>query len=773
LIQPLPYPNLSRLMGVFKTTQLGSQYAGYSYPDYLDLVRSNRVFSSTGAYLGDGFVLSNAEGSYQVNGTSVTSDFFRILGITPALGRDFTPNPASENLRAAPSTVILSYAAWQKWFGGRPDVLGQAVTLNGQSYTVIGVLPRSFEFAPAGAADFWTTLRPYAGDPCFLSRGCLAMAVIARLKDGVTVQQALDDLRVIDAREARLYPDPDKNRGANIAPLSQWILGDVKPILLALLAAAGLLLLIAYVNVAGLLLVRSENRRHEFAVRGVLGAGRGRLTQQFITEGFVIVAVSGALGLATATFARRLLLKLIPVDMLDSMPYLRGSWNWHVTLAATALLLIALILFALTPALRLPFANLRAGLAEGGRGSGGTVWRRMGARLVVLEFATAIVLLAGAGLLGKSLYRLMHLEMGFVPGHLATLSMLAPEAKYANGEQALALQREILSRLQRLPGVIAVGTARALPVTGVPSTQIGFVGRPSLGESNEVGHQVISTGYLSAVLKARLLEGRYFSKSDDTGAPGVAIVNQTLARRYFPGENPVGKQIFYHQHGSAPGLSGPQHPLRIVGVVADVKEYALNMKARPVVYTPYAQWLSRSFRIAVRTSQEAASVLPSLIATIHEVDPGIVTSDAATMTEIIQDSPAAYWHRASASLAGGFAALALVLSTVGLYGVIAYSVSRRTREIGLRMALGAHPRSVYQLILKEAGSLIVVGLVIGLSGSIAAGMLMRSLLFGVRAWDVSILGAVAAVLVTCALLAIYIPARRAASVDPVEALHAE
>jgi predicted permease len=773
LIRPLPYPNLSRLMGVFKTSPLGGQHLGYSYPDYLDLVRSNRVFASIAAYDGDGgFVLSDAGGVHLVNGTGMTSDLFRILGVTPVLGRDFATNPASEDLLAAPPTVILSYAAWQKWFGGKPDVLGKTVTLNGESYTVIGVLPRSFEFAPAGAADFWTTLHPYAGEPCYLSRGCMAMGVIARLKEGVTIQQALADVRAIAAQEAREHPDPDRNRGANIAPLSQWILGDIKPILLALLGGAGLLLLIAYVNVTGLLLVRSENRRHEFAMRGVLGASRGRLTQQFVIEGFVVVAASSALGLFAAAITRRLLLKLIPADMLDSMPYLRGGWNWHVTAFATALVLIAWTLFVMTPALRLPFASLHAGLAEGGRGAAGTSWRHLGAKLVVLELATTMVLLAGAGLLGKSLYELLHVDMGFDPNHLATLWMLAPEAKYSQSEQAIALQREIVSRLQSLPGITAVGTARDLPVTGVPSTQIGFVGRPSLGETNEVGHQVISAGYLS-VLKAHLLKGRYFNEYDNTNAPSVAIINQTLARRYFPGENPVGKQVFYHQHGSAPESSGPQHPLEIVGVIADVKEYALDETAKPVVYTPSEQGPGPSFCIAVRTSQEAASVLPSLIATIHKIDPGIVTSGAATMPEIIQRSWAAYLHCVLAWLAGGFAALALMLSTIGVYGVIAYSVSRRTREIGVRMALGASLSSVYRLILKEAGWLILIGLVTGLSGSIPAGVFMSSLLFGVRSWDVLILGAVAAVLVLSALLASYIPARRAASVNPVDALRSE
>lgn len=770
LIRPLPYPQLARLMAVFRTTQLGSQDAGYSYPDYLDLERSNGAFASTAAYTGHGLVLSDSAGKHLVHGVGVTSDFFRILGVTPLLGRDFIANPASEDLLAQPSTVILSYAAWQHWFGGRPDVLGQTVTLSGNSYTVIGVLPRSFQFAPTASNEFWTTLRPYAEDSCYASRGCMDMLVIARLKDGVTIQQALGDLRALAAREAKLYPDPDKYRGANIVPLSQAILGPRQSILLALLAGAGLLLLIAYVNVAGLLLVRSEKRRHEFAVRGVLGAGRGRLMQQFAIEGFVVVAASSALGLAAAALTQRLLLELIPADMLDFMPYLRGRWNWHITVFVAALVSIALILFAVAPALQLPFANLRDGLAGGGTSSSGTSWRRVGAKLVVLELATTMVLLTSAGLLGKSLYKLLHESIGFEPSHLATLWIGPPHSRYSTDEQKIVLEREILSSLQSFPGVIAAGVTRSLPVTGVGSTQVGFVAKPGLGVNNEVGHQVVSPGYLSDVLKAQLVKGRYLNENDTANAPLVAIVNEVFARRFFPGMNPLGRQFFYHAHDI--NREALQPPIEIVGVIANIRDYALDEIPEPVIYTPFEQWPDGD-SIVVRTSQDAASVLPLLIATIHKIDSDIIVADTSTMLEMIQHSWPAYMHRASAWLTAGFAALALFLSTVGLYGVIAYSVSRRTREIGVRMALGATRGSVCKLILKEAGWLTLIGLAIGICGSIVAGIFIRTLLFGVRSWDVSTLVAVAAVLLGSTLLASYVPSRRAAGIDPMVALRHE
>jgi macrolide transport system ATP-binding/permease protein len=765
LIRPLPYAEPSRLVQVFESIRQAHRM-DFSHDNYLDVQRSNHVFSSMAAWdVRRNFVLQDVSGAQQVNGIGVTGGFFRTLGITPMLGRDFHVTPANEGLSAASAEVILSYTAWQKRFAGRPDVLGKTITLNQEPYSVIGVLPRSFQFAPTGATEFWTTLHAYAADPCEPQRGCHAMGVVARLKDGITLQQALDNTRTIARQLEKQYPDADRDEDANLAPLSQAILGDIQPILLTLLAGAGLLILIAYVNVASLLLVRSENRRREFAVRGALGAGHGRLVRQFITEAFVMVAASSGLGLLAASESSHLLLKLVPVDLLNSMPYLReAGWNGHVVLFAAALVMIACVLFAAAPALCLPFSDLRKGLAAGDRGAAGTTWRLLGSRLVILELATTMVLLAGAGLLGKSFYKLLHVDMGFVPSHLATLDIAAPANRYAKDEQAIALQRVVLSQLNSLPGVIAAGTADGLPVGWITGTSVKFAGELNSTVVHDVKQRQVSDGYFS-VLEAQLLKGRYFRETDSAIAPSVAIVNETLARQYFSDEDPVGRQLFF---------SGQlQHPMQIVGVIADVKEGALDGKNIPVFYRPFEQNPYRSFGIAVRTSQEASSVLPSIITAIHKIDPDIAISDAGTVVQTIGDSSAAYLHRVAAWLAGGFAVLALVLSVVGLYGVISYSVSQRTREIGIRMALGAQRNSVYQLILKEAGWLTLAGIVIGLSGSIATGMFMRSLLFGVQSWDASILGAVAAVLILFALLASYIPARRAASIDPMQALRSE
>ncbi len=774
LIRPLPYHNSSRLVAVGETDLRGSgKLGGYSYLNFLDVARANQVFASSAAYHGLAtFALTDATGVHLVPAAVVTSNFFRTLGVTPVLGKDFDSHSETEDLQSIPATVILSYGAWQNWFGGRPDVLGKTAALGvkRELYTVIGVLPRSFEFAPAGTTYFWTTLRPYAPSPCYKSRGCEALDVIARLKDGVTLPQALSDVEAIAARESRLHPDPDKYRGATILPLTQYIFGDIEPILLALLGAAALLLLIAYVNVAALLLVRSQNRRHEFAVRRILGAGRARLAQQFVVEGFVVVSLSSALGLAAATLARRLLLNLIPADMLDSMPYLRAGWHWHVAAFAAALVLIALILFAVSPALQLPLAGLRAGLASGATATTGTSWRSLGAKLVVLELATTMVLLAGAGLLGKSLYELLHVDMGFEPAHLATLWMAARDLKYLQSDQDLALEREVVSRLQSLPGVRSVGIADNLPLSSDGGTQIGFVGRPVLGFNNETGHVQVGVGYLPA-LKARLLAGRYFNENDNLNAPLVAIINQTLARRYFASQNPIGKQIFYHAHDIA--LEASQPPIQIVGVIADIKQNSLDESGRAELYTPFAQSPDSGFSVAIRTSQDAASILPLLISTLHKIDSTIIVVDASPMSEIIEHSWAAYMHRASAWLAGGFAALALLQSAVGLYGVIAYSVSRRTREIGVRMALGAQRNDVLRLVLGEGARLALIGLSMGAVASLVATRWISSLLFGVEPADPLTFVTVAVLLSLVALAACYIPARRAMRVDPMVALRYE
>jgi len=761
LIKPLPYADPTRLVLVTESVAM-IPHANLSFPDYLDWKKLNAVFSSMDVWGGTGYLLTTPAGTEPVPATRVSDGFFRTLGITPILGRDFR---TGEDLPAAPQTVMLSYATWQKRYASRKDVTGQTVVLSGVPYTIIGVLPQSFQFALRGNSEFWTTL--HADDSCAQRRSCHNLTGIGRLKDGVTVESARANMKAIAAQLELQYPDSNKDQGAFVAPLSEIAVADIRPVLLALLGGAGLLLLIACVNVASLLLVRSESRKREIAVRGALGASRLRIIQQFTTDGVVLVAAGAVLGLAAAQAMMRLLSSLISKDMMSSMPYLQGlGLNAHVMLFAITISLAAVILFSITPMLRLPLTQIGEGLAEGGRGYAGTLWRRFGANLVVVELAIAVVLLVSAGLLGKSFYRLLHVEIGFQSERLATVSVALSDASYPKDEQQAQMGRKIIDRVASLPGVQSVGISSVLPVSFNGNTDwIRFVGRPYNGEHNEVNQRDTSPAFFSA-LKAKLLRGRYFTDTDDMSKPLVVIINKTLAQKYFPGEDPIGQKIGDTE------LS-PKSIKKIVGVVDDVKDGSLDSQIWPAVYYPFNQSPDTYFSLVARTSQDEASLLPTMVAAIRELDPGIGTMDEATMTGRISNSPTAYLHRSSAWLVGGFAFLALVLGVVGLYGVIAYSVSRRTREIGVRMALGAQRGAVYQLIMKEAAWLIGIGIGAGLVSSIGAATLIRGLLFGVRSWDAETLATVAALLAMSALMATYIPARKAAQVDPSVALRYE
>jgi len=761
LIKPLPYANPDRLVDVTESAEMFPR-ANLSYLDYLDWKRLNTVFTSMDVYNDTGYLLRTADGTTPAPGVRVSDGFFGTLGIAPILGRDFY---AGEDLPSAPHTVILSYSTWRNRFGGRKDVIGEAVTLSGIPHTIVGVLPSDFQFAPRGNAEFWTTL--HADDHCSKSRGCHNFDGIGRLKDGVSVAMALANMKTIAKQLEQQYPADNRGQGASVLPLSEVIVRDIRPIFLVLLAGAGLLLVIACVNVSSLLLVRSESRKREIAVRGALGASRGRLIRQFMTEGIVLVGAGCLLGLLAADGAMRILISLISTDMLAYMPYLIGiRLNLHVLAFAGAVCIFAAILFALPPVMRLPLTKLREGLTEGGRGYAGTLWRRFGANLVVVELAIAVVLLVAAGLLGKSFYRLLHVDIGFQPEHLATVGVQLPEVTYAKDPQIVAVAHQIVNRISNLPGVESVGLTTVLPVSfNGNTTWIRIVGQPYNGEHNEVNQREVNSA-LFTTLRAKLSRGRYFTDAEDTSKPLVVIINQALARKYFAGQDPIGKKI------GDTSLS-EKSLAEVIGIVDDVKDGSLDSEIWPAVYYPFNQNTDSYFSLVVRTSQNEQSLLPTMVGAIHEIDPGIGTRDESTMIARINDSPTAYMHRSSAWLVGGFAALALSLGVVGLYGVIAYSVTQRTREIGVRMALGAQRSSVYQLILREAGWLVGVGICVGLLCSVAAASLMGSLLFGVRAWDVTTLAAVAVVLACSALLASYIPARRAAKVDPMVALRYE
>jgi predicted permease len=761
LIKPLPYRDPSRLVVVFVSSP-GYARSWVSYRDFADWKRLNKVFSSIDAYaLNGGFTLKTANGAEQVPGTRVSSGFFHTLGATPSLGRDFH---VDEDSSGADPTVIISYSAWQNRFGARKDVLGQAITLNGARTTIIGVLPRDFQFALYGDAEFWTTLR--ASDVCEQHRGCHNLMTIARLRDGSSIESASSDMRLIARQLQRQYPEDRDFGSANLVPLRDVILGDVRPILLVVLSGAGFLLLIACVNVSALLVARSDKRRREIAVRGALGASAGRLIRQFASEGLVLVMVAGIVALMCAEWAMRLVPRCIPTDMIAGMPFLRESGvNAHALVLAAAIALVATILFSVIPSMYVPLEDVQKGLAEGGRGTTATMWRRVGANLAVAEVAVAVVLLVGAGLLGRSFYLLLHVELGFRADHLASIQTGWAPGSYTEDRPKIVLEREIVERISMLPGVKSAALSMAPPVDSAWGT-ISFhvAGRPNRGEANEVLYRPVSSGFFKT-LQAKLLRGRYFEESEDATKPLVAVVNRTLMLKYFPSEDPTGKQIY---------SDGQPHSLmQIVGVVDDIKEGPLEGKNLPALYLPNNQNPVTWPVVLVRTSQLDAPFFQRIVAAIHDIDPYISVSREETMMQRINDSPSAYLHRSSALLVGTFAATALVLCVVGLYGVLAYSVGQRIHEIGIRMALGAERWHVLQMVLGEGAKMALLGVAIGLAAALGLTRLMASLVFGVSTRDPLTFAGVAVLFVLVALAACYIPARRAAKVDPMVALRHE
>ena len=761
LLKPLPYRDSSRLVDVTEGSAMFPR-ANLSYLDYVDWKKMNTVFSSMDVWNGSGYLFQTPTGAVPVSAVRVSDGFFRTLGVKPALGRDFYDG---EDKVSAPPTALLSAATWRDRFSSRSDIIGQTVMLSGKAYTIIGVLPKEFQFALRGRAEFWTALQPAM--ECEKRRSCHNLYGVARLKDGVTVAAADANLNTVAKQLETQYPDSNRGQFASVITLSDSMVGNVRPLFLMLLTGAGLLFFIACVNVASLLLVRSESRRREMAVRSALGASAGRLFRQFVTEGMVLTAGGIVLGLVLAAWAVGVLIQLIPAEMLGRMPYLQGlGLSSRVILFALGIALVAGVVFAVAPALRTSFVDLRNDLAEGGRAAAGRVWRKLGANLVTLELATAVILLVSAGLLGKSFFRLLHVDLGFDPGHVASLLVIAPDVGYEKEEQQIALANKTMEQFRRLPGVQAVALTSTLPVSCNCNTNwIRFVGKPYSGEHNEVNYRAVTPEFFSTI-HAKLLSGRFLTESDDASKPHVSIVNKTLAQKYFPGEDPIGKK-----YGDTE-LS-PKSLREIVGVVDDVRDGSLDAALWPAEYVPFKQNTDSSFYAVVRTSQDERSLLPTLVSAVRQVDPALGTLEEMSMNDKISDSPTAYLHRSSAWLVGGFAGLALVLGVVGLYGVIAYSVSQRTREIGVRMALGAQRTSVYQLVLSEAGRLTAIGITLGLAGAIAGAMLMRGLLFGVSSWDVPTLAGVATLLGASALLASYIPARRAARVDPIVALRCE
>jgi macrolide transport system ATP-binding/permease protein len=763
LVKPLPYREPAQLVALFEHNPVGDRFHMSDF-DYRAWKQRNRSFTSLDVYRPERDTLNKPEGPEEVSGALVSDGFFRTLGVAPALGRDFF---AGEDRPSASRTTILSYAAWKRRFGGDESVLGRTIRLNGESYTIIGILPRNFHFAPVGRAEFWTTLH----GRCEQLRDCFPFYGVARLRGGVSPAAASEDVGAIAHQIAVEYPQFNRDRTSTLLPLTDAILGDVRPTLVALLSGAGLLCLIGFVNVSSLLLVRAERGKREIAVQSALGASNTRLLRQFAVEGFLLAALGYCLGLAFAMLSMRTLAKQIPPNLIENMPYLENiHLSMRAILCAIAVSVVGGVLFSAGPTLHFLFSNLREGLVDGGRGAASTGWRRLGSSLVAAEIAITVVLLVGAGLLTKSFYRLLHVDMGIKAAGRLALIHVGEQGEWKWKDPVhVQLERRMIAKMMALPGVTAVGVSGQPLVAsgeGFQQTMAHYraVGRPIVGLGPEPMDEIVSVGYFET-LGARLIAGRTFTETDDATKPRRAVINRTLAKELFPGEDAVGKKI----------LSGfdPEHPVEVVGVIDDIKDGALDLQPIPAVYSPFDQIPIGDFYVTVRTSQSAESLLTSILQAVHQIDPTLIANGQETITTRIDNSQAAYLHRSAAWVVAGFATLALLLGTVGLYSVISYSVGQRTREIGIRIALGAQKTAVYRLIFGESAKPVLVGLVGGLLCSLWLTAFLRRMLFNVSPWDRETMCLVACVLAGASLVASYIPARRAASIEPTKALHSE
>lgn len=758
LIKPLPYAHPNRLVEVTESSPLLLRNLT-SYSNYLDWRRLNNAFISLSAWTPTSYIAKTVTATAQVSGTRVTDDFFRTLGVSPQRGRDFYPGEA---LSEASPSVILSADAWREWFAGRSDAIGSQIILNDKAYTVIGVLPENFYFAPRGLAQFWIPIGSL--NKAEQRRNYHNWFCVGLLKEKVSIGSARANLVTIASVLSKLYSDSNAGRTVSIVSLADATFGSVTSIVTFLFGFALLLLFISGANVTSLLLAKSRGRAQEIAIRGALGASRARLLSQFVTEGILVAAAGVGSGLVLAILAVKSMRAFISDETLFNMPYLRNvHFSFHSLTVALLVFLCLVGILSIAPIVRLRSIRLQADLSVGVRTTRDPGWRRFISVLVVFELAMAVVLLVNAGLLDKSLHRLLSVPLGFSPDNLSTLTISMPTRTYGTPALQSALEKRITETIKQLPGVIAVGVGH-LPVSdNGPVTLIRMPGIPFHGEHNEVGYRATSPDFFRTI-DTTLLKGRFFSENDDFDRPPVVIINKSLADKYFPGQDPLGKRI---------GNIDLSVIREIVGVVADVREGSLQEDIWPALYVPFNQAPVASYSIVVRSSGTDESIIPLLMTSIRRLDADISIYDLVSMNEEIDRSESSYLHRSAAWFMSSLALLAMSLCLIGLFGLVSYSVSQRTREIGVRMALGAQRKTIYQLFLKELGKLTTIGLALGLVCSLVFSMYMRSLLFRITPYDPSTIAIAAAVVTLATLTATFIPAYHAARIDPVQALRVE
>ena len=765
LLRPLSFPQSEQLTAILvKDPATGQLYSAYSYANFQDIRDQNQVFEQVAAsYMTTAFLRTGDEPE-RLRGAYASADLFPLLGVNPLVGRAFSRE--EEKPGGVGKVIVLGYDLWQRRFGGDPSIVGQQLPIDDQSWTVVGVMPQGFKF-PIGArqADFWMPLAANLSEGARAARGAVFMQLIGRLKPGITQEQAQAEVNAIASRLEAQYPEV--NTGLNIALLSsqERLVGKVRPALLVLLAAVAFVLLIACANVANLMLARATVRRKEVAIRTALGASRWRVVRQMLTESLLLSALGGAAGLLLAMWGMDLLVAAIPADIPRTGEI---GLDKYVLLFTAVVTTLTGLIFGLVPALQASRTDLNETLKDGTRGlSGGMQRNRVRSVLVVTEIALSLVLLVGAGLLFQSFRRLLEVSPGFEADKVLTAEVTVSDKKYPEKEQRAAFYHEALERMKALPDVQAVGVVYPLPLGGsFEAFTFEIVGRPPFpnGQEPSSDRRVISQDYFQA-MSIPVVKGRAFNAQDRENAPAVVIINETFARRFFPGEDPVGKAII-------PGEGEKPVTREIVGVVGDVRHAGLDAERTLEYYVPYEQADVDRLTVVARTaSGNPTNVAAALRGVVVAMDKEQPVYNIRPMTQLLDESVAR--RRFNMMLLGGFAILAVLLASIGIYGVISYTVAQRTREIGIRIALGAQIGDVIKLVLKQGLALALVGLAAGLVVAFFITKLMSSLLFGVSATDPVTFGTVALILFFVALLACYIPARRAANVDPNVALRYE
>jgi predicted permease len=773
LLNPLPYPQPEQLLTLHESKP-NFNTGSISYPNFLDWQKENHTLSSMAVSRSYSFSLTNLGEVEQIQGQYVTSDFFSILGVKPVIGRSFV---SADDQRGAAPVAMISAGFWKRKLSGAPDVVGKNLTLDGKAYTVIGVIPSDFDLLLGNfsAGDVYAPVVQWTNDLLFNRGAGLGFHGIGRLKPQTSLGQARADFAGVTENLAAAYPEVNKGIGASLIPFKQRMLGDVQPILLVLFCAVGFVLLIACANIANLLLARASGRAREFAVRTALGAGKSRLVRQLLTESVLLGIVGGTLGLLLAAWGTHTALKALPATLPRAGEV---GIDLRVLVFSGSIALLAGILFGLAPALKISRTNVQNNLKEGGRGASDA---RKGAHgvLVVVEIALALVLLVGAGLTLRTLVQLWNVDPGFNSQNVMFFGFsLSPSTLMTSPAAIRAGFRTAEEAIAATAGVQAASMSwGAFPMSGDDEWLFWLDGRPkptTRNEMNWVIDYVVDPDY-SKIMQTPLRSGRFFTAQDNENAPKVAVVDEVLARKYFGNENPIGKRLFLE-------IGQSEFPAEIVGVAGHVKQWGLDTddtkSLRAQLYFPFMQLPDATMALApmgmgavVRSKGPQPGLFDAIRHSVQQVNSEQVVAGAQTMNEIISSSIAS--RRFSMILLGSFAGLALLLSSLGIYGVVSYLVGQQTREFGIRIALGAQQGDVMRLVLGDGAKMALLGVALGLAAAFGLTRLMANMLFGVSALDPLTFACVAIVLTAVALVACYIPARRAMRVDPMVALRYE